>query len=282
MTNNRPVGIFDSGVGGLSVWREIARQLPHEDTLYFADQVHIPYGPRTLAQIRSFSEAITRFLIDAGSKLIVVACNTASAAALKHLRATFSEVPIVGMEPAVKPAARQTRTGVVGVMATPATFQGELFASVVERFANGVRLINQVCPGLVEQIEAGQLRTPETVDMLDRFLAPIRSGGADTIVLACTHYPFVIEAIRALAPGIDVIDPAPAIARQVNRVLSERGESAAADRSGRHRFMTSDDRAAFQTVLRQLVQIDADVEAVRWRDDHTVERASWPTTTNSL
>lgn len=280
MTNNRPIGIFDSGVGGLSVWREIARQLPHEDTLYFADQVHIPYGPRTLAQIRSFSEAITRFLIDAGSKLIVVACNTASAAALKHLRATFSEVPIVGMEPAVKPAARQTRTGVVGVMATPATFQGELFASVVERFANGVRLINQVCPGLVEQIEAGQLRTPETVDMLDRFLAPIRSGGADTIVLACTHYPFVIEAIRALAPGIDVIDPAPAIARQVNRVLSERGESAAADRIGRHRFMTSNDRAAFQTVLRQLVQIDADVEAVRWRDDHTVERASWPTTTN--
>lgn len=280
MTNNRPIGIFDSGVGGLSVWREIARQLPHEDTLYFADQVHIPYGPRTLAQIRSFSEAITRFLIDAGSKLIVVACNTASAAALKHLRATFSEVPIVGMEPAVKPAARQTRTGVVGVMATPATFQGELFASVVERFANGVRLINQVCPGLVEQIEAGQLRTPETVDMLDRFLAPIRSGGADTIVLACTHYPFVIEAIRALAPGIDVIDPAPAIARQVNRVLSERGESAAADRIGRHRFMTSDDRAAFQTVLRQLVQIDADVEAVRWRDDYTVERASWPTTTN--
>lgn len=280
MTNNRPIGIFDSGVGGLSVWREIARQLPHEDTLYFADQVHIPYGPRTLAQIRSFSEAITRFLIDAGSKLIVVACNTASAAALKHLRATFSEVPIVGMEPAVKPAARQTRTGVVGVMATPATFQGELFASVVERFANGVRLINQVCPGLVEQIEAGQLRTPETVDMLDRFLAPIRSGGADTIVLACTHYPFVIEAIRALAPGIDVIDPAPAIARQVNRVLSERGESAAADRIGRHRFMTSDDRAAFQTVLRQLVQIDADVEAVRWRDDYTVERASWPTTTS--
>jgi len=272
MTNNRPIGVFDSGVGGLSVWREIARQLPHEDTLYFADQVHIPYGPRTLGQLRSFSEAIARFLIDQGSKLIVVACNTASAAALKHLRAVFPEVPIVGMEPAVKPAAQQTRTGVVGVMATPATFQGELFASVVERFANGVRLINQVCPGLVEQIEAGQVSTPETMAMLDRFLAPIRSGGADTIVLACTHYPFVIEAIRALAPGIEVIDPAPAIARQVNRVLSERGESAAADRIGRHRFMTSDDRAAFQAVLRQLIQIDADVEVVRWRDEHTVER----------
>ena len=166
MSDSRPIGIFDSGVGGLSVWREIARQLPREDTIYFADQAHIPYGPRSMDEIRGFSEAITRFLLERGCKAIVAACNTASAAALKHLRETFPHVPFVGMEPAVKPAAETTHTGVVGVLATPATFQGELFASVVERFANGVRLINQVCPGLVEQVEAGRLDTPNTRAML--------------------------------------------------------------------------------------------------------------------
>src|SRR5512139_868791 len=162
MSNSSAIGVFDSGIGGLSVWREIARQLPQEDTIYFADQIHIPYGPRSLEEIRAFSEAITRFLLDRDCKLIVVACNAASAAALKYLRTAFPEVPFVGMEPAVKPAAETTHTGAVGVLATPATFQGELFASVVERFANGVQLVNQICPGLVEQVEAGRLDTPDT------------------------------------------------------------------------------------------------------------------------
>src|SRR5512135_2559150 len=241
MANSEPIGIFDSGVGGLSVWREIARQLPHEDTLYFGDQIHIPYGPRSLQEIRSFSEAITRFLLDRGCKIIVVACNTASAAALKHLRVTFPDVPFVGMEPAVKPAAETTHTGVVGVMATPATFQGELFASVVERFANGVQLVKEVCPGLVQQVEAGRLNTPDTLEMLGRFLRPIRDAGADTIVLGCTHYPFVIDAIRQLAPGVNVIDPAPAIARQVDRVLRERGLRCDEERVGQRQFVTSGD-----------------------------------------
>jgi glutamate racemase len=254
------------------VWREIAAQLPHEDTLYIADQIHIPYGPRTLAEIRSFSEAITRFLLARHCKLIVVACNTASAAALKQLRATFPDVPFVGMEPAVKPAAELTRTGVVGVMATPATFQGELFASVVERFANGVTLINQVCPGLVEQVEAGRLNTPDTVALLDRFLAPIRSGGADTIVLGCTHYPFVIEAIRQLAPGVNVIDPAPAIARQVDRVVHERGLLASAEQLGQHRFITSGDLDRYRAILRVLVNVEAPVIHAQWSDDqHSLE-----------
>jgi glutamate racemase len=153
-----------------------------EDTVYFADQIHIPYGPRSMEEIRSFSEAITRFLLARGCKLIVVACNAASAAALKHLRVTFPGLPIVGMEPAVKPAAETTRTGVVGVLATPATFQGELFASVVERFANGVQLVQEVCPGLVQQVEAGRLDTPDTLEMLDRFLAPIREAKAKLYV----------------------------------------------------------------------------------------------------
>jgi glutamate racemase len=265
--SNHPIGIFDSGIGGLSVWREIAAQLPREDTLYFADQIHIPYGPRTLEEIRLFSEAITRFLLAHQCKLIVVACNTASAAALKHLRATFPDVPFVGMEPAVKPAVELTRTGVVGILATPATFQGELFASVVERFANGVKLINQVCPGLVEQVEAGRLNTPETFALLDRFLAPIRAANADTIVLGCTHYPFVIDAIRQLAPGVNVIDPAPAIARQVDRVLHERGLQCDADRCGQQYFITSGALERYREILQVLVKVKAEVAQAQWSAD---------------
>ena len=270
MSNSSPIGIFDSGIGGLSVWREIARQLPQEDTIYFADQIHIPYGPRSLQEIRSFSEAITRFLLERGSKIIVVACNTASAAALKHLRTTFPAIPFVGMEPAVKPAAEMTHTGVVGVMATPATFQSELFASVVERFANGVRLINQVCPGLVEQIEAGRLQTLDTRAMLDRFLQPIREANADAIVLGCTHYPFVIDALRQLAPGVNVIDPAPAVARQVDRVLRERGLLCDEDRAGQHHFISSGDLDRFQEILRLLVNVETPGQRARWSTDQTL------------
>ena len=149
-----PIGVFDSGVGGVSVLRAIHQQHPGEHLIYLADQAHVPYGPRTLEQVRSFSEAITRYLLSLGAKLIVVACNTASAAALHYLRRTFPEVPFVGMEPAVKPAAENTASGVVGVLATPATFQGELYASVVERFANHVEVLQHTCPGLVTQIEA--------------------------------------------------------------------------------------------------------------------------------
>lgn len=267
MSHSSPIGIFDSGVGGLSVWREIARQLPHEDTIYFADQVHIPYGPRSLQEIRSFSEAITHFLLDHDCRIIVVACNAASAAALKQLRGTFPDIPFVGMEPAVKPAAETTHTGVVGVLATPATFQGELFASVVERFANGVQLVKEVCPGLVQQVEAGRLNTPDTLKMLDRFLQPIRAAGADTIVLGCTHYPFVIEAIRQLAPGVNVIDPAPAVARQVERVLKEHGWQCAEDRSGEHHFVTSGDLDQYQQILWRLVNIATPGRRVVWSAD---------------
>ena len=275
MTNARPIGVFDSGVGGLSVWRELARQLPGEDTLYFADQAHIPYGPRPLEHIREFSEAIARFLLDRECKAIVVACNTASAAALQHLRRTFPDVPFVGMEPAVKPAAQSTQTRVVGVLATPATFQGALFASVVERFANGVQLVNQVCPGLVEQIEAGHLDGPETDALLRGYLQPILAANADTIVLACTHYPFVIDAIRRIAgPGVSVIDPSPAIARQTGRVLAERELSVPAPRLGQHAFYTSDVRDSFQSVLGRLAGIDDRVKTAMWSDDQSLLEVS--------
>src|SRR5215510_12521092 len=157
LLSNNPIGVFDSGVGGLSILRAMREQMPEENIIYFGDQGHVPYGARPMKQIQDFSEGITNFLLDQGSKLIVVACNTASAAALTYLRETFPAVSFVGMEPAVKPAAETTKTGKVGVLATPATFQGALYASVVERFAAGVELFQHTCPGLVSQIENGEL-----------------------------------------------------------------------------------------------------------------------------
>jgi glutamate racemase len=217
------IGIFDSGVGGLSVLAAIREHLPSADLLYVADTAHVPYGPRPLAEVRGFAFGITRFLLDKGAQVVVVACNTASAAALHELRAAFPNTPFVGMEPAVKPAAEHSHTGVVAVLATPATFQGALFASVVERFAQGVEVIPQICPGLVEQIEAGELDTPRTEAMLRLWVEPLLARNADVLVLGCTHYPFVCPLLeRICGPSVRVIDPSAAVARQVERVLSAR------------------------------------------------------------
>jgi glutamate racemase len=228
-----PIGLFDSGVGGLSILREVNARLPDQDLIFLADQAHVPYGPRPLGQVRDFAEGIARFLIDQGAQLIVVACNTASAAALRHLRQTLPDTPFVGMEPAVKPAVEQTTSGVVGVLATPATFQGELYASVVERFAGNVQIVPAILPGLVECIEAGDLEGPTPRQILQRAITPLLDRGADTLVLACTHYPFVIPLIRQIAgPGVRVIDPSPAIARQTERLVQQHGLAASGGRKG--------------------------------------------------
>jgi glutamate racemase len=216
------IGVFDSGIGGLSILQEIRSLLPNVRLLYFADQEHVPYGPRSMEEVQTFAATIAEFLIQRKARLIVVACNTASAAALHHLRTTFPETLFVGMEPAVKPAATTSQTRVVGVLATPATFQGELFASVVERFAQGVKVIEQTLPGLVEQIELGRLDKPETREILLTGILPLIDQGVDTLVLACTHYPLVVPLIQEIAgPEIQVIDPAPAIARQTVRVWTQ-------------------------------------------------------------
>jgi glutamate racemase len=252
-------------VGGLSILRQLRILLPSEDVLFFADQGHVPYGPRPLDEVRRFSVGITRLLIDQGAKLVVVACNTASAAALKELRAAFPARPFVGMEPAVKPAAEQTRTRTVGVLATPATFQGELFASVVERFAQGVRVIPQTLPGLVEQIEAGDLDGPETQRIVQAGVRSLVSQGADTLVLACTHYPLVIPAIaEAAGPGVQVIDPSPAIARQAARLLDERGLRVTHDGQGELTFLTSGDPARLRDMARRLIGEAGSARQVTW------------------
>lgn len=236
------------------MWQEIRRQLPHESTLYIADQAHVPYGPRRREEIRDFCEAITRFLLDEGCKAIVVACNTASAAALKHLRETFPQRIIIGMEPAVKPAAASTRSGVIGIMATEATFAGRLFLATAGRHAHDRRLINQVCHGLAEHIESGQLDGQQTEAMLLRFIQPMLQAQADTIVLACTHYPFVLPIIQKLAgENVTVIDPAPAIARHLSQQLRLAELLAPSAHKARHRMFTSGESASFQKSFRGLI-----------------------------
>ena len=265
MSNSSPIGIFDSGIGGLSVWREIARQLPHEDTIYFADQIHIPYGPRSLAGnpivLRSDHALSCSSVAQDHRRGLQYRFSGGAETSARH----FPDVPFVGMEPAVKPAAETTRTGVVGVLATPATFQGELFASVVERFANGVKLINQVCPGLGG---ADRSRTVEHA----RNGGDARSVfGADPIERTQIRSCWRVRIIRLssmrfaqLAPGVNVIDPAPAVARQVDRVLRERGLLCAEDRVGQHRFVTSGDLDRYQEILRLLVNVETPGQRAMW------------------
>jgi len=276
VVDQNPIGIFDSGVGGLSIWREIVRQAPQEDTIYVADQAHVPYGGRSLEEVRQFSEAITCFLLDQGTKIIVIACNTASAAALYSLRRAFSSVPFVGMEPAVKPAVERSRSGVVAVIATEATFQGELFASLLERYAQDVEVITQICPGLVGAVEAGALDAPETERLLLDCLMPLVEARVDQLVLGCTHYPFLQPAIESLiGEGATVIDPAPAVARQTGRVLAQRGAEANRERVGRHVFFTSGDAPAFERAIDCLVPRSGerrDVREVHWRGPHLEAR----------
>lgn len=263
--DNAPIGIFDSGVGGLSVLRDIRVQLPSESVLYFADQGHVPYGQRKLEQVRAFAEEITRFLLHIGAKLIVVACNTASAAALNYLRQVFPRTPFVGMEPALKPAAESTRTGIVGILATPATFQGALYASVVERFGNGVIILQDTCPGLVGQIEKGELDTLATWEILAKALYPMLEQGIDTIVMGCTHYPFVIPMVKQIVgPEVRVIDPAPAVARQTVRLLDNGGLKTSSSTPGVIRFFTSGKVARFGSQLPRLLGESGEVQRILW------------------
>ena len=268
----QPIGVFDSGVGGLSVLRAMRELMPEEQVIYFGDQGHVPYGPRPIQQVRDFSEAIMRFLLNLNAKLIVVACNTASAAALHYLRDSFPDVPIVGMEPAVKPAAEHTQSGLVGVLATPATFQGALYASVLERFANGVQVLQDTCPGLVGQIEKGDLDGDDTRAILDNALRLMLDRGIDTVVLGCTHYPFVIPLIERIAGDkVRVIDPAPAVAKQTKRILVASVMKNLARKRAEIRFYTSGNTDLLSSMLPKLLGEIGPVEGVTWLDDRHIE-----------
>ncbi|PWH20331.1 MAG: glutamate racemase [Anaerolineae bacterium] len=269
-----PIGVFDSGVGGLSVLREIVTQLPYEDVLYIADQAHVPYGRRPLEEVRQFAFGITQYLLSKGVKIIVLACNTASAAALKSLRQTYPKIPFVGMEPAVKPAAESTQSGVVGVLATPATFQGELYASVIERFAQGVTVYQHTCPGLVQQIEQGDFDSPVSRKILEDALLPMLKSNIDTVVLGCTHYPFVIPLIQAIVGDqVRVIDPAPAVARQTHRLLAQRNLLRDSNLPGNLLFATSGRLDPLRKFLERIGFLSPTIYRVRWQKSRLIDVA---------
>ncbi|MBA2363336.1 MAG: glutamate racemase [Chloroflexia bacterium] len=220
---NAPVGVFDSGLGGLSVLREIQRLLPAEHMLYYGDSGHCPYGGRSPEYILGRSAAVTQYLVQRGAKIIVVACNTATSVCIPQLRARF-RVPIVAMVPAVKPAAAATRSEKIGVLATPRTVTGESLAALIREHARDTEVYPVPAPGLVELVEAGCLSGPEVEDALRPLLEPLMARGVDTVVLGCTHYPFLGNVITDLAgPDLAIIDSGEAVARQTRHVLADRG-----------------------------------------------------------
>ena len=266
MDQRGPIGVFDSGLGGLSVLRELVTLAPDADVIYVADSAHVPYGTKPPSFIQERSLAITRFLVECQhARGIVVACNTATTHAVATLRRTFTTVPIVGMEPAVKPAAAATRSGVVGVLATPATLDGERFADLVQRYTDGIELLTQPSPGLVECVESGDVDGPEAERLLRVFTGPMLARGADTIVLGCTHYPFLRETLqRLVGPHVTLIDTGEAVARQTVRVLGlgagDRGRGPFTDDTdtGRITYYSSGDvneaRRAIELLMHQSVE----------------------------
>lgn len=251
------IGVFDSGVGGLGVLHQIRKQLPMSDIVYVADQARQPYGEKSLSQVAEASNEIADRLIEHGASTIVIACNTASAAALEELRSRHPGHAFVGMEPAVKPAAVGTRTGVVGVLATGATFQGQLFASVVERHADGVRVLTVACPEWVEMVESGSTHGDIATAKVARRVSPLLDAGADSLVLGCTHFPFLRKTISTVTgENVEIIDPAPAVAKQVARVHLEH------DGRSRTTLVTSGDTESFGHAARRLVGIDSGVLAL--------------------
>ena len=255
------IGVFDSGVGGLSVLQHIRQLLPDERLIYIADSAHVPYGDKPKHIIQQRSHTLTRFLISQGADAIVVACNTATAAAVASLRSQFS-IPIVGMEPAVKPAVAATRCGRVGVLATVGTLASARFAALLERYAGEVEIITQGCPGLVEQVERGDLSGSETRALIARYTAPLLARGVDTLILGCTHYPFLAPLIREVV-GADImlVDTGNAVARQLQqRMRSELSERTASFADTE--FWTSGDAAQAASILSALWQGNVFVEPV--------------------
>jgi glutamate racemase len=246
------IGVLDSGVGGLSVLREIHKLLPDVPTLYYADQAHLPYGPRPAEEIRQFVDAIVQFLIGEGAAVIVIACHSASAASLQDLRARYPQIPIIGMEPAVKPAAEATRSGVIAVLTTQATADGALYKRVVAQYATNVRVMTRVSADLVAMVESGE----HDEAVLRAAIIPLTKAGADQIVLACTHFPFLKADLEAITP-VPLVDPSAAVARQTARVLPPSVKASAAA----NRYFTSGSAEGFAAMLQRLIGEKGDVRS---------------------
>jgi glutamate racemase len=245
---SRTIGVFDSGVGGLSVLHHIRAALPDERLIYVADSAHVPYGDKPASYIEQRSLALTRFLVGQGAAAIVIACNTATAAAVASLRNHFN-IPILGMEPAVKPAVAASRSGVVGVLATIGTLESARFAALLEKYAGDVEIVTQSCPGLVEVVERGDLGGRKARSLIERYTSPLLARGADTLILGCTHYPFLAPLIRdVVGDDIALVDTGAAVARQLQRRI-EAELPARTSGDGTVRFFTSGDASLATRVM---------------------------------
>lgn len=243
--NNQPIGVYDSGLGGLSVWRELRRLMPRESLIYLGDGKNCPYGARPREEIALLADQAVGHLFDMGCKLVVVACNTATAAAIDQLRSTYSPRPIVGMEPAVKPACLNTQTGVVGVLATERSLDGDLFRRTAARYGEHIEVITAPGRGFVELVEENREHSPEAEVLIRRAIGEMLERGADQIVLGCTHYPFLREAIERVInnPQVSLVDPSPAVARRVASLLREADALASEEHEAQLSFITFADEA---------------------------------------
>ncbi|SHJ21059.1 glutamate racemase [Arenibacter nanhaiticus] len=248
--SDRPIGIFDSGIGGTSIWREINRLLPKESTIYLADSKNAPYGEKTQAQILELSIKNVEFLINKGCKIIVVACNTATTNAIKELRASYT-IPLIGIEPAIKPAALHTKSKTVGVLATKGTLSSALFNSTSELHANGIKVLEQEGTGLVALIEEGKLYSDQTKELLQRYLKPMLKEGIDQLVLGCTHYPYLIPLLKdILADEVEIIDSGDGVARRTLAVLEQHQLKVGASKTTvEHQFYTNVNPEVLKTFL---------------------------------
>jgi glutamate racemase len=239
--NNKPIGILDSGMGGLSVWARIRAAMPGESLLYYADAAHCPYGDRSHDEIRGYVESAVEQMLERGVKMVVLACNTATGAAVKHLREKYPDIPFVGMEPAVKPAALGTKSGVVGVLATRSSLDSDHFRRTSAEFAARVEILSAVGEGWVGIVESGREDSSEALEAVRKVVEPMLEKGVDQIALGCSHYPFLAGTIRNVIGDRDVqlIDSAPAIVRRVGELLAQYGIAAAPDAAARYEFMAS-------------------------------------------
>lgn len=247
--NKQAIGIFDSGVGGTSIWKELNRLLPTENTIYLADSGNAPYGPKGKKNIIELSKKNTEFLMQKGCKLIVVACNTATTNAISTLRTTYN-VPFIGIEPAIKPAALQTKTNAVGILATRGTLSSELFSKTSEKFAGNIKVIEQHGDGIVEFIESGKLFSVEMKTLLKHYLKPMIDANIDYLVLGCTHYPYLMPLFLELLPQhVKIIDSGEAVARQTQAILLKNNMLNAENPNPKHKFFTTGNTEVLKTLL---------------------------------
>lgn len=252
---NRAIGVFDSGLGGISVWQALYDALPNESLIYLGDGARCPYGSRSRDEVRQYTEEAVEKLLSEGCKMIVIACNTATAVAIKYLREKYSSIPFVGLEPAVKPAALTTKAGIIGVLATKRSLEGDHFRRAEAQYGSEVKILKGVGEGFVEAVEANQEHTVETVELVRKAVQPLVEAGADKIVLGCTHYPFLREEIAKVAgEGVEIIDSSAAVARRVISLLDENGIRADEGTAPEYRFLSFADEAYVEKLRNKAFQ----------------------------